>query len=160
MCERLVTGHLAVGDETSAMVTSDWYAAQFPGWAQPKAHAAQLLAGLGRADEARDAAHAALSGGAVWSMDPELVAKTLVLAGLGGGRDLAWFRQQLAASKAAGAAPKESEREAAMARATAIMDDVAVGGRGGWAEAAVELEEAWLKAGRGELAALVRGTMT
>lgn len=166
VCERLVAGHLSAGDSTSAMVTSDWYAGLFPGWAQPRAHACRLLNDLGRFEEGRDAAVAALTGAPLWTMEGELVGPTLAAAGLAG-RPVSWLRQQLEAraggSGAAGhaarmAAGEPTRAERAAQRAAEVMDAVAAGERaGGWAAAAEELAGAYAEAGRRELAALARG---
>ena len=69
-------------DAASALVTVDWYSGgdHFKGWAAPAAFAAQLLAQLGREDEARDAARTALARGPFWSLGAPL-APTAALAG-------------------------------------------------------------------------------
>lgn len=45
VCEALSLGHLARGDETSAMVASEWYMRNqhFPGWGRPYEFASELF---------------------------------------------------------------------------------------------------------------------
>lgn len=83
--ERLIDGHLAKGDEASALVTADWYqGGHFNGWSRPSAFASQLLERLGkRPDEARDAARVALAKGPWYTMGVP-VAGVVARAGFGG----------------------------------------------------------------------------
>jgi hypothetical protein len=45
VCEALSLGHLSRGDETSAMVASEWYMRNqhFPGWGRPYEFASELF---------------------------------------------------------------------------------------------------------------------
>jgi len=45
VCEGLSLGHLAKGDETAAMVASEWYMRNnhFPGWGRPYEFASELF---------------------------------------------------------------------------------------------------------------------
>ncbi|KAI3431528.1 hypothetical protein D9Q98_004578 [Chlorella vulgaris] len=62
VAERLALGHLAKGDSMSALITGEWYmrSSQFPGWGRPYEFNSQLMARMGRAEEARDVARLSL----------------------------------------------------------------------------------------------------
>lgn len=62
VCEGLARGHLQRGDQTSALVASEWYMRNnhFPGWARPYEFASELFQQLKRGEEARDMARFAL----------------------------------------------------------------------------------------------------
>lgn len=68
--ETLARDHLNAGNDTSALVTADWYkrADHFPGWAQPLRFTSLLMAELGRYEEARDASRAALACAPWWTL--------------------------------------------------------------------------------------------
>lgn len=62
VCEALASGHLSRKDETSALVATEYYNRNnhFPNWARPYEFAADVLMQLGRKEEGRDMARAAL----------------------------------------------------------------------------------------------------
>ncbi|PSC67647.1 Cyclin delta-3 isoform 1 [Micractinium conductrix] len=62
VAERLVQAHLDKGDQMSALITGEWYMRNtfFPGWGRPYEFNSQLLARVGRGEEARDVARIAL----------------------------------------------------------------------------------------------------
>jgi hypothetical protein len=179
VCQRLVSGHLAAGDETSALVTCDWYAGgdAFKGWAAPPAFVAALLARLGRADEARDAARVALSRGPWWSLDasndtgasggdassssssflllPTGYVPMVALAGFAG-RSAADIKAALADGGVVdpAARPVRSASARAMDAAELALDAV-VAGEAAWGDVGAALADAYAAAGRPELARFV-----
>ncbi|PRW39240.1 hypothetical protein C2E21_6976 [Chlorella sorokiniana] len=62
VAERLALAHLAKGDQMSALITGEWYMrnSHFPGWGRPYEFNSQLMARVGRAEEARDVARLSL----------------------------------------------------------------------------------------------------
>ena len=67
--ERLALGHLAKGSEQAALIACERSQACFQAWGRPFAFHARMLAGLGRAEEARDLARHALSL-PLWTLSP------------------------------------------------------------------------------------------
>ena len=58
--EELIDGHVERGDEMAAMVTAERACSAAPGWGRPHAIRTKLLIKLGKMEEARDSARAAL----------------------------------------------------------------------------------------------------
>jgi hypothetical protein len=180
VAQRLVAGHFGAGDETSALVTVDWYSGSdsFKGWASPAAYAAALLARLGRGDEARDAARVALSRGPWWSLDasnddnadasasassasssflflPTGYVPMVTLAGFGG-RSASDIKAALADGGVVdpSARPAKGTAARAMDAAELLLDSV-VAEEAAWADVAAALADAYAQAGRPELSRFV-----
>ena len=68
--ETLARDHFNAGNDTSALVTADWYKRgdHFPGWAQPLRFTSLLMADIGKQEEARDTSRAALACAAWWTL--------------------------------------------------------------------------------------------
>lgn len=160
--ERLIDGHLAKGDETSALVTVDWYqGGHFKGWARPSAFASALLERLGgRPDEARDAARIALSKGPWWTVGLP-VQPVITRAGFQG-LTAAQVKKKMA--EAASKSPVDHEsihnsgrtpQMAAMEDAETLLDAVAAGEHADWDSVCEGLVECYTRAGKPELARFI-----
>lgn len=158
--ERLIDGHLAKGDETSALVTVDWYqGGHFKGWARPSAFASALLEKLGgRPDEARDAARIALSKGP-WFTVGLPVQGVIARAGFGG-MTAEEIKKRIA--EVASKSPDHQSihnsgrtaQSAAMEDAELLLDSVSAGEHG-WTSICPQLIDCYNRAGRVELARFV-----
>jgi len=169
VCARLVRGHIAAGDATAAMVTADWACTHFKGWASVRAASAATHAALGRADEARDYARAALAGGSLWTLGwhapGDTAAETLQLAQLSG-RTAAWLRENLVDGPqqregGAAAAPgqpsaKMTPQQLALARAETLLDALALGELS-WGDVSSDVQASFTAAGRPEIARFLAG---
>ena len=164
VCARLVQGHITAGDVTAAMVTADWACTHFKGWATERAASAETHSRLGRPDEARDNARAALAGGALWTLGwqpADAATRTLELAKLSG-RSASWLRDNLVdgagpaddgspGSKAAGSQPARTPQQVALAKAETLLDALALG-EVTWADVAGDVQAAFTQAGRQDMA--------
>ena len=162
VAERLIARHLGRGDTMSALITGEWYSRKgaFPGWGRPYEAAARVYASLGRDEEARDCARAALAL-PWWGLEHGFaaVAALAQLPPTPGG-----VRGALAAAEAgAGGLPvsARTDGQAAAEAAGAALDDVSGGGVDGegrvdWAAAVGPAADALERAGLGEAAAFVR----
>jgi len=170
VCERLALGHLARGDQTSALVASEWYMRNnyFPGWARPYEFASELFTQLKRGEEARDMARVALrlpwwSLAAPWA-DVAAVAHM-------GGRSAAEVRYALSEEAAAAAQAQMGTRNAgavrepktpqqvALEKASALLDDVAAGVAPSYDDVRGELAEAYRAAGLTDVANFIHATL-
>ena len=172
VCARLVQGHIAAGDVTAAMVTADWACTHFKGWASVRAASAETHAVLGRQDEARDNARAALASGALWTLGwqpADTAARTLELAKLSG-RTAAWLRENLVdgagpandgspGSKAAGNQPARTPQQVALARAETLLDALALG-ECTWGDIGGDVQAAFTQAGRPDMARFLAACTT
>ena len=162
VAERLITRHLAKPDTMSALITGEWYSRKgsFPGWGRPYEAVARVYASLGRGEEARDAARAAL-GLPWWGLEHGFAA-CAALAQLP--PTPAGVRGALAAAEqGAGGVPVSArpDPQVALEAAGAALDDVAGGGAGegtlvDWGAAIEPVAAALERAGLGEAAAFVR----
>lgn len=87
VAEALAQGHLARGDEMSALITAEWYTrpSHFPDWGRPYEFNSALLRGIGRLEEARDVARVAMR--TPWWSLQEGFAASRTAAGMSGGAD-------------------------------------------------------------------------
>lgn len=167
--ERLAWGHMDKGDKESALVTADWYKRQdhFPGWSQPLNFSAWLLNSIGRDEEARDSARAALAMAPWWTLGASF-GPTRQLANLPG-RSVEELKDLLAGfSMSADGMPqglvqaasgKEDPRELAFDRAMLALDR-AVAGEAAFASVAPTVAEELDAAGLAYSALLVRSYPT
>jgi hypothetical protein len=161
VAERLITRHLAKPDTMSALITGEWYSRKgsFPGWARPYEAVARVYASLGRGEEARDCARAALAL-PWWGLEHGFAAAA-ALAQLP--PTPAGVRGALAAAEqGAGGLPvaARSDPQIALEAAGAALDDVAGGATDGeavdWAASIEPAAAALERAGLAEVAAFVR----
>lgn len=164
--EALIARHVEKKDETSALVTGEWYTdGPYAGWARPYAVNADTLMRHGRAIEARDQARVALSAGPWWTIgdDGELLSRMKVLSGYDG-RSAADVRKTLDGGDVAvgqnvnDGEPPPTPEELALKAAGAAMDAIAWGeggGEDGWASCREVVAERLEEAGLTELSALV-----
>ena len=141
--EALIAWHVDKKDETSALVTAEWYAdGPYGGWARPYAVNAQTLMMHGRAIEARDQARVALSAGPWWTMgaDEALLDSMKTLSGYAG-QSAADVRRTLdggdvpvggASGNVDNGEPAPTKEQLAVKRAMAVLDAVAWGEGEGW----------------------------
>ena len=162
VAERLIARHLAKGDTMSALITGEWYSRKgaFPGWGRPYEAAARVYSSLGRSEEARDCARAALAL-PWWGLEHGFAAAA-ALAQLPPTPE--GVRGALAAAEAgAGGVPvsARTDGQAAAEAAGAAFDDVSGGevgadGRVDWAASIGPAAEALDAAGLKDVAAFVR----
>ena len=164
--EALIARHVEKKDETSALVTGEWYTdGPYAGWARPYAVNADTLMRHGRAIEARDQARVALSAGPWWTIgdDGELLSRMKVLSGYDG-RSAADVRKTLEGGDVAvgqnvnDGEPPPTPEELALKAAGAAMDAIAWGeggGEDGWASCREVVAERLEEAGLAELSAHV-----
>ncbi|KAF8061990.1 hypothetical protein HT031_004250 [Scenedesmus sp. PABB004] len=158
VCEALSLGHLGRGDETSAMVASEWYMRNnhFPGWGRPYEFASELFQKIGkREEEARDMARYALRN-PWWSLSAfESTRRTSAIAG-----DAKQVHWQLSAeateastSAVTGFNYKEprTPEQVALDDAAQLMDLVAAG-EGSYAGVTAALADAYSRAGLKDVA--------
>ena len=158
--ESLIARHVEREDETSALVTAEWYAnGPYAGWARPHGVNADTLMRYGRAVEARDQARVALSSGPWWTIgdDGALLTRMQTLSGYAG-RSAADVRRTLdggdvdMTGNADDGQPPPTKEELALKSATEVLDTVAWGGeRVGWDSVRETVAERLDEAGLAEL---------
>jgi hypothetical protein len=162
VAEALAAGHLARGDEISALITAEWYSRpeQLPGWGRPAEYTAALLAAARRPEEARDTARAALR--APW---------WTLRGGFAGARDAAGLAGGAADVRAALDAVDEMANGGALAAsgfrtnpktdaqrrldAAAALLDRAAAGEAAWGAVAAGAAAEYRMAGLGSLARFI-----
>lgn len=161
--ETLAEGHLARGDEQSALVAAERANAVFKGWGRPYAFYAQLLASLqNRELEQKDAAKVAMRL-PLWTAayDRPSLDRLVKLSGY---TEVASARQLYEKMAADQQRDKITEGKApaqvALDRSAYVMDAVMFqeegGGGGGWAAARADLAQLYEEGGVPELATFVR----
>jgi hypothetical protein len=166
VAERLIARHLAKPDTMSALITGEWYMRKgaFPGWARPYESVARVYASLGRREEARDCARAALAL-PWWGLEHGFAAAAR-LAELppspAGVRDALAAAERGAGGPTAVPVSARTDAQVALEAAAAAFDDVAGsdGGNGSgavdWGAAVEPAAEALERAGLAEVANFVR----
>eukprot|EP00775_Hariotina_reticulata_P005352 gene5352-5588_t len=163
VCEGLSLGHLAKGDETAAMVASEWYMRNnhFPGWGRPYEFAAELFQKIGRrGEEARDMARYALRN-PWWSLSN--FAATRAASELQGSAKQVHWQLSEAATAASTAQvtgfnykePK-TEEQLALEEAAELLDLAASGEEGGYSSITPQLADAYQRAGLTEVANFIK----
>lgn len=138
--EALIEKHLQRGDTMAAQVTADRACRQHQGWARPMAARARLLEALGKPEEARDSAAAALAD-AIWTLGHSFAE----IARIAGWTEISgepFFRLARAEGKSAGD------------RAAHLMDGTAAD-KGAWVDIREELAAIYVEAELPAVAALV-----
>ncbi|KAG1677762.1 hypothetical protein FOA52_001074 [Chlamydomonas sp. UWO 241] len=159
--EGLAKRHLAKGDVTSALVTSEWYMRNdhFPGFARPYEFASELLAGLGkRGEEARDLARVALR--LPWWTLENGYAAAVATGQLEGTpaevrynlSDEAQARAQAKLSKGVDFKEPKTPQEVALDKAAELLDMVAAGAEPSYDAVRERLAEQYTKAGLSDVA--------
>ncbi|KAJ9529100.1 hypothetical protein QJQ45_007772 [Haematococcus lacustris] len=177
-CEALAWGHLARGDQTSALVASEWYMRNnfFPGWARPYEFAAELFTRLKREEEARDMARVALRL-PWWTLQQPFdqvaavarFAAAMLLPVVPSGRTPEEVRYALSEEAAAAAqaqglgrttatGPPKTEQQLALERAASLLDMVAAGARPDYTSIRGELAEAYRSAGLLDMSNFIEAT--
>ncbi|KAK9834153.1 hypothetical protein WJX81_003350 [Elliptochloris bilobata] len=158
VAEALCRAHQERGDSLSALITAEWYmrGSHFPGWARPREYNAQLLAGIGRDEEARDSARMALR--LPWWTLAGGFAAMAALAQLGSGAgDVQAALARQAASQGnlpPGMVAARDARQQELHEAAALLDLVSAG-EGTWDAVRSPLAERYRRAGLAELAGFV-----
>ena len=153
--EKLARDRLAAGKETEALVAGERAASHNPGWGCCMWLQSTMYAELGRAEERRDSALAALEA-PFWTIGAP-VAEVQAAAGLEHVPNLkALMRTMEAASREKQGEPPPPPAEAALAEALDLMDEV-VRLRGGWDEARPPVADALRRAGLADAAVVAEG---
>ncbi|KAL6762410.1 hypothetical protein V8C86DRAFT_2517627 [Haematococcus lacustris] len=167
-CEALAWGHLARGDQTSALVASEWYMRNnfFPGWARPYEFAAELFTRLKREEEARDMARVALR--LPWWTLQQPFDQVAAVARFAGRTPeevrYALSEEAAAAAQAQGlgrttaTGPPKTEQQLALERAASLLDMVAAGARPDYTSIRGELAEAYRSAGLLDMSNFIEAT--
>mmetsp|Transcript_19791 Transcript_19791/g.23745 ORF Transcript_19791/g.23745 Transcript_19791/m.23745 type:complete len:422 (+) Transcript_19791:115-1380(+) len=161
--ERLVDNHLGKNDETSALITCEWYTRMNEDWGRPGALHADYLKKFDRPDEARDTARVALC--SPWWTLGWPINDMVELSELGG-RTLQWARDSLKGEEAMRAARESGQQvderspvEQALYDADALMDfacaDAQLGDPDAWSRVRPALVEKYNEAGLTDVARFV-----
>ena len=163
--EALASGHLSRGSETAALVTCERVQACFGAWGRPFAFHARMLAGLGRDEEARDKARAALEL-PLWTLGDDL---ETILEMANTDRDALVSKLRLKADgqltaeqlKSQNGMEKRTPQQIAKDRASYLLDlVVAAPSDYSWQSIRAELAELYRQADMPSIATFVDGEAT
>lgn len=158
VAERLVQAHMGKGDQMSALITGEWYMrnSHFPGWGRPFEFNSQLMAGVGRKEEARDMARIAMR--MPWWSFADGFAAMRDAAGMSGG--VADVRRALEEQDQMSDMPGmktviKTEKQLQMEEADWLLNAVAAG-EAGWDDVRADVAERYAAAGLTPVADFIR----
>lgn len=158
VAERLALAHLGKEDTMSALITGEWYMrnSHFPGWGRPFEFNSQLMARVGRQEEARDIARLSLR--MPWWSFADGFAGMRDAAGLSG--DAAAIRAALEEQDEMSNMPGmktviKTEKQQEMEEADWLMN-YAAAGEAGWDDIRAAVADRYAAAGLTEVAYFIR----